>query len=224
MLAPLSMKTAWLLKYHLLYLDLISQVSFLQLKLGMSLFHLKTPYIAQCPQVVWPTKVYLCLYYFTEMLWWWMTSVMNNTCKGLSIPSCWACSISANHPFMGFIHYSTLNFSKVLFFSLFHALPEESHVSGWNKINFESLLSDSHHSPDFGFPGLYFQQCPKLTWQNRNSWGLFSQKFFSLHVLHELIIIYLTHQVLSGLNYVSLLYSWFWCISQIQILFLYVDI
>lgn len=154
---------------------------------------------------------------------------MNDTCKGpslgLSIPSCWTCSISANHPFMGFIHYSTLNFSKVLFFSLFHALPEESQVSGWNKINFESLLSDSHHIPDFGLPGLNFQQCPKFTWQNRNSWDFFSQKFFSLHVLHELIITYLTHQVLSVFYYVSLLYSWgiFWCISQIQIIFLYAE-
>lgn len=70
------------------------------------------------------------------------------------------------------------------------------------------------------------------TWNNvpntpvkTNSLGLFSPRSFSLHILHELIITYLTHQILSIFYYVSVLYSQeiFWYISQVQILFLYVD-
>lgn len=137
-----------------------------------------------------------------------------------SFQSCWTHSISASHPFR---HYSTLDFFKVLSFNVFHAIRGESHLYGWNKVNFVSHLSDSHW--DFGLLGPHLSKVSQTLAKTETLWvSSLRSKPLSLHFLHELLISHLTQQVLPSVllcfSFVVLRSLFFWLISPIQILFL----
>lgn len=134
-----------------------------------------------------------------------------------SFQACWTHPISASHPFRC---YSTLDFFKVLSFNVFHAIPGESHLYGWNKVNFVSHLSDSHW--DFGLQGPHLSKVPQTLAKTETLWvSSLGSTSLSLHLLRELLI---THQVLPTvllrLSFVVLRNLFFWLISPIQTLFL----
>lgn len=201
MLAPLS---TWRRHGYLSTISFIwtsyRKFSFLQLKLGVSLFNLKTPLYSSVSS---SCVTYQGLSFASTILlrcsddgWhqWWMTLVRALHWAYLSYlaePAPFLLTILSWDSYIIQLWTSPRFYSSAFFMLSLKSLK-------WLAENFESLLSEIHTiAQTLDFLAYTSSNVPKFTWQNRNSWGLFSQKFFSLHVLHELLITYLTRSCQS---------------------------